>query len=127
MRNQTRALPSGLRVLLVEDEPLIGLDTQGILQSFGVTHVTWVRGAAGALSKIETESFNAAILDLQLGGESSLPLAQRLEQLGVPYGFLTGYSDTSIPPEFRGRPVVSKPFTSDQIHDLLLALVSPAH
>ena len=126
MRSETGALPGGLRVLLVEDEPLIGFDTQTTLQSFGVAHVTWVRGAADALSKIETETFNAAILDLQLGGESSLPLAQRLEELGVPYGFVTGHSDKAIPPEFRDRPVVSKPFTGDQIHNLLHALVAPA-
>lgn len=122
MRGDSRLLPAGLRVLLVEDEALIAMDSEAMLLSFGVASVDWARSVGDALRMIETNAFDAAILDLRLGEETSLPLAQRLDELGVPYGFLTGYRDDDIPEPFRQKPMVPKPFTAEQLSSLLRKL-----
>ena len=57
------------------------------------------------------------------GRSSSVPLAQRLAVMNIPFGFLTGFQDNAIPQEFRDRPVVAKPFTAAQLGALLSGLV----
>ena len=121
----TKSLSPGLRVLLVEDEPLIAIDTQDALVRFGVKEVVWARNLAEADAAIDAGGFHAAILDLRLGAESSVPLAHRLAALNVPFGFLTGFLDSGIPASLRQYPVVMKPCTHAQLGDLLLSLVSP--
>ena len=119
------SLPPGLRVLLVEDEPLIAIDAEDMLRHMGVETVVWARNVADAMAATDASTFHAALLDLRLGGEISIPLAQRLAAQNVPFGFLTGFEDRAIPPEFKDRPIVAKPFTPQQIHGLLVRLVSP--
>ena len=123
MPEQSAALPSGLRVLLVEDEPLIALDGEAILVSLGVAQVVGARGVADALAALQSETFDAAILDLRLDRDSSLPVARRLADLGVPFGFLTGFQADAIPEEFKDRPVAPKPFNPDLLLNLLRALL----
>ena len=123
LQNEAKVLPPGLRVLLVEDEPLIAIDGEDILRAMGVSEVMWVRTVADGLQALAGQPFHAACLDLRLGQESSLPLAQRLASLNVPFGFLTGFQDDAIPQEFKDRPIVPKPFTPQQLGDLLRSLV----
>jgi CheY-like chemotaxis protein len=118
--------PTGLRVLLVEDEPLIALDGEQILRSMGVDEIVWVRSVAEGMQRLDTHKFDVAFLDLRLGMESSIPLARRLADLNVPFGFITGFHDDAIPPEFKNRPIVPKPFMPRQLSDLLLQLVGKA-
>ena len=68
-----------------------------------------------ALSAAETEAFNAAILDVNLGGRHSFPVADLLKARGIPYAFVTGYGNRLIPPEHADALIVEKPFTADQI------------
>jgi DNA-binding NtrC family response regulator len=123
LHSESRALPARLRVLLVEDEPLIGLDAEAMLLSMGVEDVTRARNVAQARRAIETGDFQAAILDVRLGQESSLPLAELLAQRKVPFGFATGYFDGDLPAEVRSRPIISKPFTEQQLGQLLYDLI----
>jgi len=118
-------LPPGLRVLVVEDEPLIAIDTESILQAMGVSEVVCVRTVADGMQALDAQQFHAAFLDLRLGQGSSIPLAQRLATLGVPFGFLTGFQGDSIPDELKARPVAVKPFTPDQLGELLRKLIEP--
>lgn len=123
MPNKDRLVPPGLCVLLVEDEPLIAIDAEDILRAIGVDEVVWVRGVAEGLQILDTKSFHAGFLDLRLGSDSSLPLAQRLIDLNVPFGFLTGFQNDALPPAFTDRPVLSKPFLPEQLADLLRGLI----
>ena len=125
MASESIALPPGLSILLVEDEPLIAMDGEAILLSLGAAHVAIARSVAYALHAIDGQTFHAAILDLRLGAETSVPLAVRLQELGVPFGFLTGYSGDAIPDPFKDRPVAAKPFAPDGLSKLLQALVAP--
>lgn len=123
MHNEA-TVPPGLRVLLAEDEPLIALYAEDTLRALGVEEVIWVRTVADGIAALDAGRFDAALLDLRLGAELSLPLAQRLAFLNVPFGFLTGFQDRAIPDEFKGRPLAAKPFRSEEIHSLLRALLA---
>ena len=116
-------LPAGLRVLLAEDEPLIAMDGEAVLQSMGVQLVVLARSVSEGLNAIATSALDAAVLDLRLGADTSVPLAERLADAGVPFAFLTGYQGDAIPITFKDRPVVAKPFTPDLLLQALLAMV----
>ena len=76
-------------MLLVEDEVLIALDCEAMLLGLGVGEVRTGRTLAEGLSLVESEPFDAAMLDVRLGSEDSMPLARRLAELGMPFGFLS--------------------------------------
>jgi DNA-binding response OmpR family regulator len=122
LQQETKRVGPGMRVLLVEDEPLIAINGDDILRAMGVNDVVCVRSVSEGMTALDSQQFHAAFLDLRLGQDTSIPLAQRLASMNVPFGFLTGFQDNAIPPEFRDRPVVVKPFTSAQLGDLLLNL-----
>jgi hypothetical protein len=55
-----------------------------------------------------------------------VPIAQRLAADNTPFGFLTGFHDSSVPPELKDRPILTKPFAHEELHALLLLLVTPS-
>ena len=63
-----------------------------------------------ALAKIDGQVFDAATLDLNLDGNESYPVADRLLALGVPFVFSTGYSQQSLRDGYRDQPILRKPF-----------------
>ncbi len=106
---------SGL-VLIVEDNVLIALDAEDVLIALGAAHVVIASNVAEALRLIELEAPSFALLDINLGGERSWPIATRLRSLGVHYVFATGYGDgIDYPVEHRSTAVITKPYTSDSI------------
>ena len=100
MQGDESTLPSGLRILLV-DEVLIALDCEAMLLGLGVGEVRGHALAEG-LSLVESEPFDAAILDVRLRLEDSMPLARRLTELGIPFGFVSGLVDEAIPGRAQG-------------------------
>jgi len=80
-------------VLLVEDSPIIAMNTEALLMELDVGGVRTAATVAEALALIEAEPFDLAILDLQLGDEDCLPVADRLAALNVPIVFATGFGD----------------------------------
>jgi DNA-binding response OmpR family regulator len=123
MQSKGTALPSGLRVLLVEDEVLIALDCEAMLLGLGVSEVRRARTVAEGLSLLASETFDAAILDVRLGPEDSLPLARRLMELEIPFGFVSGLVDDAIPPELKVRPLMPKPFNAGEVEKLMRSLL----
>lgn len=79
-----------------------------------------------ALSAAETGAFDAAILDVNLGGRHSFPVADLLKARGIPYAFVTGYGNRLIPPEHAGAEIVEKPFTAEQIAGVIARMCRPA-
>lgn len=104
---------SGLRVLVVEDSLLVAETIAEMLESEGCEVVGPVGRLGRALPIAREERLDGAVLDVNLAGELSFPLAEALQGRGVPFIFLTGYGDVpDMPAEFRGRPRVGKPFNS---------------
>lgn len=89
-----------------------------ILDSPG-TSATIVAHLDEALSAAATGDFRAAILDVNLKGEHSFPVADMLKARGIPYAFVTGYGKRLIPPDHAGAPIVEKPFTEEQIRRVI--------
>jgi CheY-like chemotaxis protein len=99
----------GLRILLVEDEAMIALDLEFALQAAGYHVVGPVAGLAQAVALLRTEAIDAALLDVNLNGELSFPLAELLAERKIPFVFLTGYAEVVVPKPLRRRPVCRKP------------------
>ena len=99
----------GVRVLVVEDEPLLSLALQDILSDFGCV----VAGAAArlgpALQFARELDIDIAVLDINLGGERVDPVAEVVVARGLPVVFVTGYGRDGVPPQVLGQ-VVEKPY-----------------
>jgi light-regulated signal transduction histidine kinase (bacteriophytochrome)/CheY-like chemotaxis protein len=99
-------------VLLVEDNMIIALNAEDILLTLGAARVSVAGNVGEALHQIELETPSFALLDINLGLETSWPVARRLRELGVPHAFATGYGNTAdYPPEHRGTPSITKPYS----------------
>lgn len=105
----------GCRVLIVEDEYFIASDLRRGLDAAGATVVGPVGDLGSALRLVESEALDVALLDVNLAGEASYPVAEALTRLGVPLLFLTGYDGWSMPERFRAAPRMAKPFAADAL------------
>jgi light-regulated signal transduction histidine kinase (bacteriophytochrome)/CheY-like chemotaxis protein len=99
-----------LEFLLVEDQMLIAADVEAMLAEHGIDKVTTTPSVADALRKLKEFRFDVAILDVNLGSGTSLPIAEELIRRDIPFIFATGYSDKSIIPASFSAPVVLKPY-----------------
>lgn len=106
---------AGARFLVVEDEPLIGMEMIAILEDEGATVTGPVPSVAQALATVEAQHFDAAFLDGNLRGEPVDAVAAALCARGVPFAFVSGYGRRSLPADFPAAQVVGKPFSSSQI------------
>ena len=109
----------GATVLVVEDEYLVAVLIQDMLESAGCVVTGPIPRLAEALDAVDRGSYDAAVLDINLGGERIDPVAAALSGRNVPFVFVTGYGSGGLPSEYAGRPRVCKPF---KIADLLGAL-----
>jgi len=112
---------SGLRILIVEDEAAISLLLEDMLLDFGCEVVGPAGRLAAALDLAASETFDLAILDVNVAGESIYPVAEVLEQRNVPFVFSTGYGSAGIKDVYRDRPVVQKPFAQSDLRQRLLS------
>jgi len=114
----TRAL-IGKRILVVEDEPLIAMTLIDDLSDLGCRVLGPAHAVAQARALIDTEEFDAALLDGNLSGQRVDEIAAALRQKGKPFVFVTGYGREALPAGFRHVRVVEKPFTREQIAEAL--------
>ncbi|HVJ01950.1 MAG TPA: response regulator [Sphingomonas sp.] len=111
------------RILIVEDEPLIAMMLEDFIDMLDREVAGVADNVAAALDCIEEHEIHAAILDVNLrGGEQSWPVAEKLAARNIPFVLATGGAEDSIAEPFRGRPVLSKPFTMDGVEKALDAL-----
>jgi CheY-like chemotaxis protein len=111
---------SGLRILVVEDMLLVAEAIADLLERRGCEVVGPVSRMQRALSLAREAPLDGAVLDVNLAGEFSFPVATALDERGIPFVFLTGYDDASaFPPNFRTAPHLGKPFDNDELADLL--------
>lgn len=103
-------LLTGRRILVVEDEMLVLMNIEMALEDLGCSAITAAGNVEGALSLIAQQTFDAAIVDVNLGGDKSYPVADKLTERGIPFAFSTGYSDHSAGSDFSDRPVLKKPY-----------------
>jgi DNA-binding response OmpR family regulator len=110
----------GLRILVVEDLLLLADVISSGLASQGCEVVGPAARLERGLALARETALDCAVLDINLLGESSFPIAEVLARRGKPFVFVTGYgTDAALPPAFRQIPRLAKPF---HIHDLVALL-----
>jgi CheY-like chemotaxis protein len=110
---------SGIKVLIVEDEGLVALLIEDMLQDLGCEIVASVAGLKEACAVAAAEEIDLAVLDVNLSGERSFPVAEILHERGVPFLFSTGYGTGGLPKEFSECPVLAKPFSAKALEEKL--------
>ena len=104
------------RVLLIEDNMIIALDTEEMLRELGVEDVLVSGSVTQALRAIEKDQPDFAVLDFNLGEESSEPVARELKRMGVPFVLATGYSAKEVRFEELGaRAILKKPYDKSDL------------
>jgi light-regulated signal transduction histidine kinase (bacteriophytochrome)/CheY-like chemotaxis protein len=112
--------PLGHRIMLVEDNLLIAMDAEDQLRRLGAAEVDVASSVQAALQIIARTPPDIALLDMNLGRETSFPIADALAARGISFVFATGYGEASAFPErFREAAVVKKPYTQADIRAAL--------
>ena len=112
----------GRRVLLVDDEYYIADDLRKALSEAGADVLGPCPTLRKALHAMDTQSFDCALIDLNLHGESALPLADRLLEEGKPFAIATGYGSGAVPERLNDVPRIEKPFDPPALVHLLASM-----
>jgi len=103
----------GKHLLLVEDDELVALTVEDILLHVGAASVTVAGSVPVALEALEQRNFDVAIVDINLNGHASWPVAERLRATGIPYLSVTGYGDMVEHDLIQS--LLPKPYSMDQL------------
>lgn len=112
---------SGARVLVLEDETLVSMMVEDMLLDLGCEVLGPFAKLDQALEFVGKAGggIDAALLDVNLGGVRSFPMAEALAVKGVPFVFTTGYDESGLPDVWRGRPTLRKPFMMGEMAEAL--------
>jgi len=116
---------TGRRLLIVEDEALVAMMLEDMLESLGCVVVDVAGSVTQGLALLGDAAIglDAAVLDVNLGGEKVYPVAEKLSASGVPFIFSTGYGLAGIAPGFAGVPALAKPFRPQALEAALLSVL----
>jgi len=120
----TRLPLRGKNVALIEDEALVAMFVEELLLDLGAATVGFAANVPKGLALLEREQPNFAVLDLNLGGQASYPVAEKLESANVPYLFLTGYGIDGVDLAWRSRPILQKPTTLEALRKAICAILA---
>lgn len=110
---------NGRRILVVEDEALIAMLVEDALIEAGATVLGPAATVEEAMALFDAERPEAAVLDINLAGQASIPVADRLVAHAIPFVVATGYGAAGLPERHRNVPVLAKPYDP---RDLIAAL-----
>jgi DNA-binding NtrC family response regulator len=103
-------------VLIVEDDLIIALDFEETILGFGVKTVRTAGNVSRALEMIADRAPDFALLDVGLVREKSFAVAERLDELQIPFAFVTGYgADVRLPAAYAHTPRLPKPCAADAL------------
>jgi DNA-binding response OmpR family regulator len=111
-----------VKILIVEDEPLIAFDLKDMLEEAGFAVVGLAGSVSEGLALIETCGCDFALLDVNLRGAHSGPVAEALIARGVPFVAISGYSPDQIPAPLKQARFLPKPVRAQDLLDLLRGL-----
>jgi DNA-binding NtrC family response regulator len=110
---------------MVEDEMIVAWLLEDMLTDLGCAVIGPAGNVNQALAMIEAELIDAAVLDVNLNGEMSYPIADALSARGVPFVFVSGYDKNRILDVYQSFPVLQKPFHRSELSDILAKLLTP--
>ena len=106
---------AGLQILVVEDESMVAMMIEDMLEDLGHQVIATSGRMADASKLVSNASADLAILDVNLNGEETYPLADSLAAREIPFIFATGYGSSGLPEQYRDRPALQKPFQLDAL------------
>lgn len=115
-------LLSSRRILVVEDEMVLLMTIEDMMADLGCESVTSASTVDKAVSLANGQVFDAAILDMNLNGDTSRPVADTLVARGVPFIICTG-NRGDVWDDFRAAAILQKPYTYDKLVEILAGLL----
>ena len=114
------------RCLIVEDNFVILMDLEDMLKSMGFKFADQATSVAQAMELLDKTHYRVAFLDLQLGSESSMTIAEELHGRKIPFAITTAYCvEEERPSPLVGVPVISKPYSVEAVKRTLRSLLEP--
>ena len=110
---------AGRKVLVVEDEALVAMLVEDALLDAGFAVIGPAATVEEALALLEREAPDAVVLDLNLAGETSTPVADWLAARGIPYVIATGYGAAGLPAGHQDAMVLAKPYDPAELTAML--------
>ena len=114
------------RVLVVEDEAFIAMVVESYLEELGCDVVATAARLEDGLRKATDLQIDVALLDVNLAGKLSYPIADVLNARNIPFIFSTGYGCSALPETFSGTPVLPKPFEQERLAQALTGVLGRA-
>jgi len=121
---QPRLPTPQLRVLLVEDEIMIALLLEEMLAELDFEVVGPVARLDRAVEMAQLQALDLALLDVNLNGKETYPVAEALAAREIPLVFVTGYGRGTLRAPYRDRPTLQKPFRRDDLRELVAEVCS---
>lgn len=116
-------IKDGLRILVVEDEMSIVMMIEDALIEMGAEIVGPTAWLDAALQLAREATIDLALLDINIQGGASYPVADILVERGIPFVLCSGYGDWAIEERHRDRPRLAKPFTEGELSDRVIELL----
>lgn len=119
MSNQGFGPQGGQRVVVIEDEGMVAMLVEDMLTELGHSVGAVASRMRDAIDIAQNGMFDWAILDVNLEGQPSYPVADILKERGVPFAFATGYGAKCLDTKYGDVPVLAKPFVMADLKKLL--------
>lgn len=110
-----------LRILIVEDEMMVALDLEDMIAEFGHEVAATAMRIDAALDHARETPIDFAILDVNVAGKMSFPVAEALIARGVPFIFATGYGVSVLPERLKNQKTLQKPFRRGDLESAIAA------
>ena len=121
-----RTTTKGLRILLIEDEPIVAVLAEDLLDAIGCIVVATAATVADAQAAIVMHDFDVAMVDIHLGSDDGLVAADTLKARQIPYLVTTGYDTRDSANAHASAPVLTKPYGIADLETALLRCVAGA-
>ena len=112
------------RALVVEDEIMVAMYVEDLLTDLGYEVAAIATGFEQALPLARDGSFDFAVLDINLAGRLSFPIADVLRERGIPFVFASGYGSKGVSEDYRNAIRIQKPFVSRDLAQALAKLTA---
>lgn len=116
---------TGKRLLIVEDDPLIGMDLEDEMSDRGYAAVC-AHSLAKARALLDEARPDIVVLDMHVGSDTSFGFAAELEAQGVPFFFLSGNDASALPPHLATSPILTKPVRIEEVVRMIAELTGSA-
>ena len=107
---------SGIRILIVEDDPFIAMDIESaVSEELGDNAELIVVESVSQARRAADQQLDCALLDIDVVGGKTFGVAASLRARGTPLVFVSGSAPSEVPPELRDVRFVRKPFSADEL------------